>query len=213
MSAASRWPRAAPFSSTRSPTSRCPDRPSCSACWRRGATSASVRRGRSRPTSASNADLRAEVAAGRFRQDLLFRLNTIEIHLPPLRERPEDLEPLAIFFLQQLRGRYRKDITGFDPAASAALRAHHWPGNVRELSHAIERSVLLSDGPTIRAVDLGLVAARDAVPRLEEMTLDEVERYLVRQTLARCGGNAMKAAELLGLSRSAFYRRLEKHGL
>ena len=166
-----------------------------------------------RLVAATNADLRAEVAAGRFRQDLLFRLNTIEIHLPPLRERREDLEPLAVFFLQQLRGRYRKDITGFDPAASAALRAHHWPGNVRELSHAIERAVLLSDGPTVRAGDLGLMATGEAVPRLEDMSLDEVERYLVRQTLARCGGNAMKAAEQLGLSRSAFYRRLEKHGL
>ena len=115
--------------------------------------------------------------------------------------------------LKQQCARYRKAITGFEPAAMAALRAHHWPGNVRELSHAIERSVLLSDGPWVRAADLGLTSARDAAPRLEDMSLDEVERFLVRQTLARCGGNAMKAAEQLGLSRSAFYRRLEKHGL
>lgn len=163
--------------------------------------------------AATNAGLRAEVAAGRFRQDLLFRLNTIEIHLPPLRDRREDLEPLAAHFLQQQCARYRKAITGIEPAAMAALRAHHWPGNVRELSHAIERAVLLSDGPWIRAVDLGLSSARDAAPRLEDMSLEEVERYLMRQTLARCGGNATKAAEQLGLSRSAFYRRLEKHGL
>lgn len=163
--------------------------------------------------AATNADLRAEVSQGRFRQDLYFRLNTIEIHLPPLRERREDLEPLAHFFLQQLRQRYRKELTGFEPAALTALQAHHWPGNVRELSHAIERAVLLSPGPQIRAVDLGLVGSREAAPRLEDMSLEEVERFLIRQTLARCGGNAMKAAEQLGLSRSAFYRRLEKYGL
>ncbi len=162
---------------------------------------------------ATNSDLRSEVAAGRFRQDLLFRLNTIEIPLPPLRERVEDLEPLALFFLQQQQGRYRKNLTGFEPAALAALRTHPWPGNVRELSHAIERAVLLANGPFIRAADLGLAPSRDAAPRLEEMNLDEVERFLIRQTLLRCDGNAMKAAEQLGLSRSAFYRRLERHGL
>lgn len=163
--------------------------------------------------AATNADLRAEVAAGRFRQDLLFRLNTIEIRLPPLRERPEDIEPLAAFFLKQQQGRYRKALTGFAPAALAALRAHDWPGNVRELSHAIERAVLLANGSQVQAADLGLASARDAAPRLEDMNLEEVERFLIRQTLSRCGGNAMKAAEQLGLSRSAFYRRLEKFGL
>lgn len=163
--------------------------------------------------AATNADLRAEVAAGRFRQDLLFRLNTIEIHLPPLRDRREDLEPLAHFFLQQLRRRYRKDIVGFEPAALAALQAHSWPGNVRELGHAVERAVLLTPGTQIRAVDLGLASGRETAPRLEDMSLEEVERFLIKQTLARCGGNAMKAAEQLGLSRSAFYRRLEKYGL
>ena len=162
---------------------------------------------------ATNADLSAEVASGRFRQDLLFRLNTIEIHLPPLRDRRDDIEPLGYFFLQQQRTRYRKSITGFEPTALAALQAHPWPGNVRELSHAIERAVLLGNGPLLRAVDLGLGPARDAAPRLEDMNLEEVERFLIRQTLARCGGNAMKAAESLGLSRSAFYRRLEKYGL
>ncbi len=163
--------------------------------------------------AATNADLRSEVAAGRFRQDLLFRLNTIEIHLPPLRDRREDIEPLAHFFLHQLQQRYRKQFTGFEPAALTALQSHPWPGNVRELSHAVERGVLLSLGPSIRAADLGLSGTRDSTPRLEDMNLDEVERYLIRQTLARCGGNAMKAAEQLGLSRSAFYRRLEKHAL
>ena len=166
-----------------------------------------------RLVAATNADLRAEVSAGRFRQDLLFRLNTIEIRIPPLRERRDDIEPLAGFFLQQQRTRYRKNIAGFEPTALAALRAHDWPGNVRELSHSIERAVLLASGSMIRSVDLGLAAGRDSAPRLEDMSLEEVERFLIKQTLARSGGNAMKAAEQLGLSRSAFYRRLEKYGL
>lgn len=166
-----------------------------------------------RLVAATNADLRAEVAAGRFRQDLFFRLNTIELHLPPLRDRREDIEPLAMYFLDQQRTRYRKALDGFEPAAVAALMAHPWPGNIRELGHAVERAVLLARGAVIRAADLGLAPARDAAPRLEDMSLEDVERFLIRQTLARCGGNAMKAAEQLGLSRSAFYRRLEKYGL
>ena len=166
-----------------------------------------------RLVAATNADLRAEVAAGRFRQDLLFRLNTIEIHIPPLRERLDDVEPLARHALDRLRQRYRKPVTGFDPAAVAAMRSHAWPGNVRELFHAVERGILMADGALIRAADLGLYTVREAAKPLEEMSIEEVERFLIRQTLARCDGNAMKAAEQLGLSRSAFYRRLEKYGL
>lgn len=162
--------------------------------------------------SATNADLAAEVAAGRFRQDLLFRLNTIQVHLPPLRERREDIELLAQHFLKQHVTRYRKPVTGFDESALVALREHSWPGNVRELDHAVERGVLMAPGRVIRAVDLGL-AANQATPRIEEMSIEEVEAYLIKKTLARCDGNARKAAEELGLSRSAFYRRLEKYGL
>lgn len=162
--------------------------------------------------SATNADLQAEVSAGRFRQDLLFRLNTIHIHLPPLRERREDIELLAQHFLKQHVDRYRKAITGFDEGATEAMRAHGWPGNVRELDHAVERGVLMATGKVIRASDLGLNAGQ-AAPRLEDMSLEEVEAFLIRKTLARCDGNARKAAEELGLSRSAFYRRLEKYAL
>ncbi len=162
---------------------------------------------------ATNADLASEVAAGRFRQDLLFRLNTIEIELPPLRDRAEDLEPLAEVFLRQQCARYRRKLGGFEPAALAAMRSHPWPGNVRELSHAVERAVLMATGPMVRAADLGLSPAREPAPRLEDMSLEDVERFLIRQTLARCDGNAMRAASQLGLSRSAFYRRLEKFGL
>ncbi|HEY1848297.1 MAG TPA: sigma-54 dependent transcriptional regulator [Opitutaceae bacterium] len=162
--------------------------------------------------SATNADIAAEVAAGRFRQDLLFRLNTIQIHLPALRERREDIDLLAQHFLKQHVTRYRKAITGFDEEASAALRSYAWPGNVRELNHAVERAVLMAGGKVVRAADLALNPASGA-PRLDDMSLDEVESFLIKKTLARCDGNARKAAEVLGLSRSAFYRRLEKYGL
>ena len=165
-----------------------------------------------RLVSATNADLQSEVAAGRFRQDLLFRLNTIQLHLPPLRERREDIELLAQHFLKQHVTRYRKAITGFDEAALQALRDYAWPGNVRELDHAVERGVLMAPGKVLRAPDLGLNAA-SSTPRLEEMSIEEVEAFLIKKTLARCDGNARKAAEELGLSRSAFYRRLEKYGL
>jgi DNA-binding NtrC family response regulator len=165
-----------------------------------------------RLVSATNADLAAEVAAGKFRQDLLFRLNTIQLHLPPLRERREDIELLAQHFLKQHVTRYRKAITGFDETALQALRDYSWPGNVRELDHSVERGVLMAPGKVLRAPDLGLNAAT-ATPRLEEMSIEEVEAFLIKKTLARCDGNARKAAEELGLSRSAFYRRLEKYGL
>ncbi len=163
--------------------------------------------------SATNSDLGAEVAAGKFRQDLLFRLNTIHLHLPPLRERREDIELLAQHFLKQHVERYRKPVTGFDEAAVQAMRDYGWPGNVRELDHAVERGVLMGQGKVIRAADLGLNVAREATPRLEEMSIEEVEAFLIKKTLARCDGNARRAAEELGLSRSAFYRRLEKYGL
>jgi len=165
-----------------------------------------------RLVSATNADLSAEVAAGRFRQDLLFRLNTIHLHLPPLRERREDIELLALHFLKAHVERYRKSITGFDDSAMQAMRAYGWPGNVRELDHAVERGVLMAQGKVVRAADLGLNAGATA-PRLDDMSLEEVEAYLIKKTLARCDGNARQAAEELGLSRSAFYRRLEKYGL
>jgi DNA-binding NtrC family response regulator len=163
--------------------------------------------------SATNSDLPAEVAAGKFRQDLLFRLNTIHLHLPPLRERREDIELLAQHFLKMHVERYRKQITGFDEGAVAAMRDYGWPGNVRELDHAVERGVLMAQGKVVRAPDLGLNVASNAAPRLDEMSIEEVEAFLIKKTLARCDGNARRAAEDLGLSRSAFYRRLEKYGL
>ncbi len=163
--------------------------------------------------SASNADLGEEVGSGRFRQDLLFRLNTIEIALPPLRSRREDIPELAHHFLRQHAQRYRKPITGFEPAAIQALVDHPWPGNIRELDHAVERGVLMAQGATLRLGELGLRPNRDQSSRVEDMSLEEVEGFLIKKAMARFDGNVSQAAKALGLSRSALYRRLQRHGL
>jgi DNA-binding NtrC family response regulator len=163
--------------------------------------------------SATNADLTAEVASGRFREDLLFRLNTVRIHLPPLRERPEDIPVLASHFLGRYAARYRKSLTGFDGAAARALAEHPWPGNVRELAHVVERAVLMASEDEIRAVDLGLAEPGEARTSLEELTLEEVEKLLMQKAMRRHDGNVSRAADDLGISRSAFYRRLQKFGL
>ena len=162
--------------------------------------------------SATNADLNAEVEASRFRQDLYFRLNTIEIHLPPLRDRREDIPLLAKHFLRQHAQRYRKTLTGFDPAAMQVLMDHRWPGNVREMDHSIERAVLMAQGPTVRGNDLGLRVDGGSTSRLEDMSLEEVEAFLIKKAMARYG-NVSHAARALGLSRSALYRRLERYKL
>lgn len=167
-----------------------------------------------RIVSATNADVREEVTHGRFREDLLFRLNTIEIHLPPLRERREDIPILAQDYLRRFAERYRKRIGGFDSAAMQSLLEHGWPGNIRELSHAVERAVLLAPGDQIRALDLSLrVGTASAAPRVEDLTLDEAEKVLIQRALERSGGKVAQAARLLGVSRSALYRRLEHHRL
>ncbi len=163
--------------------------------------------------SATNADLNGEANSGRFRQDLLFRLNTIEIRLPPLRERREDIPLLAAHFLRQHAQRYGKHLTGFDPGAAQALLEHPWPGNVRELDHSVERAVLLAQADVVRTGDLGLRAGREGAPRLEDMSLEDVECFLVKKALARFEGNISQAAKALGLSRSALYRRLQRYGL
>jgi len=163
--------------------------------------------------SATNARIDEEVAAGRFRQDLLFRLNTIEIHLPPLRDRREDIPLLANHFLGVHARRYRKGITGFDHGAMQALTDNAWQGNVRELNHVVERAVLMSQDTLVRSGDLALRAGRDASPRLEDMSIEEVEAFLIKKALARHGGNVSHAASALGLSRSALYRRLQRYGL
>jgi DNA-binding NtrC family response regulator len=163
--------------------------------------------------SATNADLSQEVSAGHFRQDLLYRLNTIEIRLPPLRDRRTDIPLLASHFLRQHAQRYRKYLSGFEEAAASQLANYSWPGNVRELDHTVERAVLMAQGDVVRAGDLGLHSAREGSPRVEDMSLEDVESFLIKKALARYEGNVSRAAEALGLSRSALYRRLQRYGL
>lgn len=170
--------------------------------------------------SATNSDLQKAVQEGRFREDLLYRLNTIPIHLPPLRERTEDIPLLAETFLARHSKRYNKPVAGFLDQTLEVMRSYPWPGNVRELDHTIERAVLLSGTDRIRVSDLALGpsagtddASTSTSPRLDDMTLEDVEKYLIERTLKRNGGNATKTASALGLSRSAFYRRLQRFGL
>jgi DNA-binding NtrC family response regulator len=175
--------------------------------------SSSTTRVNVRILSATNADLQAEVAANTFREDLLFRLNTVEISIPPLRERPEDIPVLAAHFLGRFAQRYRKNVSGFDRAAEELLRTHRWPGNVRELAHVVERAVLMTVGPQVHCADLGLPTPGGDSRSIEDMSLEDVERLLVLKALKRFEGNVSRAAEALGLSRTALYRRIEKYGL
>lgn len=162
--------------------------------------------------SATNAEIDGEVAAGRFRQDLLFRLNTIEIALPPLRERAVDIPALANHFRQQHARRYRKALNGFERPALDLLARHRWPGNVRELDHAIERAVLMAEGPAVRASDFALRRETEAAGGLDSMSLEDVEAFFIRKAIGRYG-SVTEAAGALGLSRSALYRRLERYGI
>jgi DNA-binding NtrC family response regulator len=166
-----------------------------------------------RVISATNGDLRGMIAQNAFRDDLLFRLNTVEIDLPPLRERREDIMPLAVRFLDMYTRKYGRESGGFARDAVQALLSYAWPGNVRELSHVIERAVLIGGGKEIQPGDLMLERRAVAgTARLESLTLDAAEEMLIRNALERCGGNVQAAAEQLGLSRSALYRRMEKYG-
>jgi len=173
--------------------------------------SSQTRRVDVRLISATNAALEEDVAAGRFRQDLLFRLNTVEIHIPPLRERRDDIPSLAAHFLETHAQRYRKRIESFDAPAMKALLDHAWPGNVRELDHVIERAVLMANANSIGRSDLGLQPPTEA--RLDDMSLEDVEALLIRKALVRYDGNVSKAAEALGLSRGALYRRMQRYAL
>jgi DNA-binding NtrC family response regulator len=163
--------------------------------------------------SATNSDLTAAIAAGQFREDLLFRLNTVEIHLPALRERREDIPALAAHFLARYAQRYRVQVRGFAPAAMQTMMQYAWPGNVRELEHTLERAVLMAQGEDVQVSDLGLNLQRPQGQNLEELSIEEVESILVRKALQRFHGNVSQAAEALGLSRGALYRRMERYGL
>ncbi|MBT8461221.1 MAG: sigma-54 dependent transcriptional regulator [Gemmatimonadetes bacterium] len=163
--------------------------------------------------TATNSDLERSVIEGTFREDLYYRLNTVEIKLPPLRERREDIPLLAAHFLRISGGKYGRPDMTFSSAALDALMRHPWPGNVRELRHSVERAVLLTENHTVDLEHLGLRQATEGSLRLEAVPLDEAERILIRKALSRNRGNVSRAANDLGLSRSALYRRLKRHGL
>jgi DNA-binding NtrC family response regulator len=175
--------------------------------------SSQTRRVDVRVLSATNALLHEEASSGNFREDLLFRLNTVEIHLPALRERREDIPLLAMHFLNRSRARYRKQVSGFSAAAMQQMMQYAWPGNVRELEHTVERAILLCRGDEIDPSNLAITAARATTPSFDNMSIDEVEALLIRKVLRRCDGNISQAADVLGLSRAALYRRIEKYGL
>jgi len=162
---------------------------------------------------ATNAQLHEEAKTGNFREDLLFRINTVEIHLPPLRERREDIPLLAQHFLDRLRARYRRQVHGFSSSAMHLMMHYPWPGNVREFEHSIERALLLSSGEEIEAANLSIGSHRPGAATEENMSIDEMEVALIRRVLRRCDGNISQAAESLGLSRAALYRRMEKYGI
>ncbi len=166
-----------------------------------------------RVISATNADIDKAIAAGEFREDLLYRLNTVEIRLPPLRDRREDIPVLAARFLQRQTEHYGKALTGFEKSAMQALLDHPWPGNVRELEHVVERAVLMARERQVQDADLNLRLPAETLDRLDKMTLDDAERVLIQKAITRYDGNVSRAAEALGLSRSALYRRLQKHDL
>lgn len=166
-----------------------------------------------RLVSATNADLQAEVAAGRFRRDLLYRLNTFEIILPPLRERVDDILPLARAFLSRSALRYGRASLQLSPSAERALRAWRWPGNVRELQHLMERAALLAEHDQVGAAALAFGTPPDAPQDLDGMTLEQAEAWLVKRALERHDGNLQHAADDLGITRQSLYRRLEKHEL
>src|SRR3954451_1447766 len=175
--------------------------------------SSQTRRVDVRVLSATNSKLHEEATAGNFREDLLFRLNTVEINLPSLRDRREDIPLLAAHFLNKSRARYRKQVSGFSPAAMQQMMQYPWPGNVRELEHTVERAVLLCRGDEIEPANLAIATAKSSAPNFENMSIDEVEALLIRKVLRRCDGNISQAAEALGLSSAALYRRIEKYGL
>ena len=175
--------------------------------------SSKVRKVDVRILSATNANLEEGVANGGFREDLLYRLNTVEIRLPRLRDRREDIPLLARQFLKRTASHYGRALERFSDSAMEALLRHPWPGNVRELQHAVERSVLMARGGRIEAADLALRRREDGSVLMEELTLDEAERLMIEKALERSQGNVSKAAEGLGLSRSALYRRLQRYDL
>ncbi len=165
---------------------------------------------------ATNMPVHAMVAQNRFRQDLLYRVNTVEIHLPPLRQRAEDIRLLAEYYLGQFGRKYQKPGLSISPAAFERLHGYGWPGNVRELQHAVERAVIMSETPVLQPRDF-FFGSPEAVaapgPAAEDYNIENMEKLLIERAIRKHGGNISRAAQELGLSRAALYRRMAKHGL
>ncbi|HZY79688.1 MAG TPA: helix-turn-helix domain-containing protein, partial [Cyclobacteriaceae bacterium] len=153
------------------------------------------------------------VKEGRFRQDLLYRINTVEIHIPPLAERVDDIPLLAGHFLNYYSRKYRKEVLSIATEAITKLKKYPWPGNVRELQHAIERAVIMADSATLQESDFLFSRKGNDAPTADTLNLDEVEKAAVAKAIQLHNGNISKAAEELGLTRASLYRRMEKYGL
>lgn len=166
-----------------------------------------------RVLAATNMDLQAMVRQGNFREDLLYRLNTIEIELPPLRERESDIVPLAKYFLDHLTNRYGKSGLKFSSEALNSLKEYHWPGNVRELEHTIERSIIVSNDSIIKAADLLLKPRKNTQFESDTNNLEALEKRTIEEVIRRCDGNMSKVAKELGIGRTTLYRKIEKYGL
>jgi DNA-binding NtrC family response regulator len=165
---------------------------------------------------ATNMPVHEMVQDHTFRQDLLYRINTVEIFLPPLRERHDDIPQLANHFLKQYAQKYRKNFTGFRPAAMDLLQRYSWPGNIRELQHAIERAIIMAEGTELDTRDFFFLSAKPASEKVQSaatLNLDDMERSTIQRAIDKNGGNISKAAKELGLTRASLYRRLEKYGL
>ena len=164
--------------------------------------------------AATNAELAHCIEQGEFRRDLFFRLNTIELHIAPLRERPEDIEALSLYLLHQHSKKYQRNGMSFSPSAQQSLTSYSWPGNVRELSHCIERAVIMCEHNVITESDLSLQqTAVTPSPELPLLPLDELEKQMILKAMAEFNGNVIAAGEFLGLSKSAIYRRIDKFGI
>jgi DNA-binding NtrC family response regulator len=165
---------------------------------------------------ATNMNVHEMVMDNTFRQDLLYRINTVEIFLPPLRERQDDIQLLADHFLGIYSNKYRKNFTGFTPSAVQLLKHYNWPGNIRELQHAIERAIIMADGDELDSRDFFFLSAKpmnEKIATPATFNLDEVEKTTIQRVIDKNGGNISKAAKELGLTRASLYRRLEKYGL
>ncbi|PEN13216.1 sigma-54-dependent Fis family transcriptional regulator [Longibacter salinarum] len=168
--------------------------------------------------SATNQPIYEDTQKGQFRQDLLYRINTVEVQLPPLRDRGDDIALLARYYLDEYADRYDTGVTGLNNAACAKLKEYHWPGNVRELKHTVERAVIMAEGQTLEPSDIVFSAPNSPRPSsgslgVDTLNLDDIEQAAVRKALSKHGGNISRAAEELGISRKALYRRIEKYGL